>query len=58
MGFLLNLLGGVKKSEYEEKVEECALLRAELSALKEAVSVQSAREGAVSSTGSLEPAHI
>lgn len=48
----------VSLKKYEEKVEECALLRAELSALKEAISVQSAREGAASYTGSLEPAHI
>ena len=46
----------VSLKKYEEKVEECALLRAELSALKEAVSVQSTREGAASSIGSREPA--
>lgn len=45
----------VPRSWYDEKCGEVALLRAELSALKEAVSAQSAREGAASSIGSLEP---
>ena len=41
---------------YEKKIEECALLRAELESLKEAVSHRVSGEGAASHTGSLEPA--
>ena len=46
----------VSLARYEKKVEECALLRAELESLKEAVSHRVSGEGAASHTGSLEPA--
>lgn len=48
----------VSLEKYEKKVEECALLRAELEALKSRVSVRAEGEEGVLSIGSLETTHI
>lgn len=44
--------------KYEKKVEENALIKAELAATKEAAATEAAKAGGHLSTGSLETVHI